>query len=693
MCMNFGCIGPKHAALEYNLKSSHKGDLSVLDGKYLYGVAYYPEQWDSSRWELDFAKMKELGINTVRMGEFAWSRFEPREGRFEFDWMDKAINLAASHGIKTILCTPTASIPPRLVKAHPEVLSGNREGQYSQGVRKGHNSNSYELLRANDRIVQAMAAHFGNNPNIIGWQLDNEPGYPFTMNDAISEMAFRDWLKDRYKTIDALNTAWTGAFWSLEYTSWDEIHLPPLNRADGGSNPGQVIDSRRFFSDSFLSYLKRQEVILRKHIGNRYIYINWPNTFWSMNIFECSAMLDFNGWDNYSFDPGVTDYRKLYGVDIHHDLCRSANADQYFIISEQPPQSPACASPKGVWLRTMMGVAHGAYGTLFFEWRPPIGGGEQGCSSVLELDGNFGPSYPQLIRLGMELPKLAEALKGSKTISDLAVLYSYDNQWIQGWWMGNYPQAYDNVACDYYVALKSLKRNVDVISENHFFKDYKIIAAPGLQVVSDDLAKRLLEYARDGGTLIINHQTGTKDTFNRFRELPSPGVFALASGMEAAWVGSDIAGKNIKKFKIKLGNLEFEPATCMELLHLQGAETLATFSGGELEGKPAVTFSRYGKGYIVYVGTDATSQAFYEAVLKVVANRLHIEPLVDVPQDVEVTTMQTANELFYFIVNLTDSPRDINIKEPLVNVLNGKNEEKTIELSGLDAIVLKQGRK
>jgi len=409
-----------------------------------------------------------------------------------------------------------------------------------------------------------------------------------------------------------------------------------------------------------------------------------------MDIFKASDMLDFHGWDNYSAHPGVADFRELYGAGIHHDLCRRANSSQVFIISEQPAQSPACASSKGVWLRTMIDLAHGAYGTLFFEWRPPLGGAEQGYASALQPDGSFGSSQNMLIKIGNDLPKLAQALKGSKTIADIAMIYSYDNQWYQGWWMGNSKQAYDNISCEYYIGLKSLKRNIDVISEKHSFNGYKIIAAPALQMLSDSLAQKLLTYVNHGGTLIINQRTGTKDLFNRFRELSSPGVFAKAAGMQAEWVENSIIGRNLKNFKIKVDNQTFEPASYMDLIKLDGAEPLSSFSGGELEGKPAVTIHKFGNGFILYIGTDTTTPEFYEKVFNILANRIKIEPLADVPLDVEVTTRQTSSQIFYFFINLTDAPRNFQIKEPLIDVLTGKTVSGKFELDGLEAVVLKK---
>jgi beta-galactosidase len=162
--------------------------------------------------------MQELGINAVRMGEFAWAKFEPAPGKFDFAWMDEAIEIASRHNVHAILATPTASVPPWLYQDYPDVLSGNENGPYSYGGRKGYNTNSSHYLDACARIVTALAGHYGHNPGVIGWQLDNEPGFPFQEYDPVSEKAFQAWLTRRYGTLDELNKVWNGAFWSNSYT-------------------------------------------------------------------------------------------------------------------------------------------------------------------------------------------------------------------------------------------------------------------------------------------------------------------------------------------------------------------------------------------------------------------------------------------------------------------------------------------
>jgi beta-galactosidase len=215
---------------------------------YFLGASYYPEWWEPSEWERDFRMMSELGLNTVRMGEFAWALYEPSEGNFRFEWMDKAIALANSYHIDVILGTPTASVPPWLHQLHPDVLGANEIGPYTYGGRKGYCVNSQHYIQACERIVTALAVHYGNHPGVIGWQLDNEPGGPFKCFDVNCESAFRVWLQKRYGTLDTLNKAWGGAFWSNWYTDWAQIGFPK-NSAESGWQPAISLDYRRFLSD------------------------------------------------------------------------------------------------------------------------------------------------------------------------------------------------------------------------------------------------------------------------------------------------------------------------------------------------------------------------------------------------------------------------------------------------------------
>lgn len=666
--------------LEY-LGSNVKTNKVEFPNMFLSGSSYYPEQWPQEQWESDFCKMKELGFNVVRMGEFAWSFFEPKEGEFNFEWTDKAIALAAKYQIKTIMCTPTANVPPWLRQKHPEVLGANSKGDFKLGARKGNNVNSKEYVKALQRITEAMAEHYGNHPDIIGWQLDNEPGYPFELYDDVSLVGFQQWLKQRYKTLSALNDAWGGAFWNLNYSAWEQIEFP-TNRGDGGWNPGQKLDFRRFFSDGFANHLTLQSKILRKKIDSRFIFTNWPNLYWSVDPYQAGQnYIDATGWDNYSSTPGLCDYRDLFTISLHDGISRSAT-DQRFLIAERQAQVPAHADPDALRTLAYINLANGSFGSIYFEWRPPLTGQEEGYVSVLQMDGSFGPAKSVFIKMNKEFEKIFPQIKETKIEADIALLYSYQNQWEQGFWQ---QEGYDLEADRYFKALKTLDHNIDVISEGGKFSDYKVIAAPGLKLLSENTFSQLKNFVEDGGTLIINRQSGVKDTLNRYRPLLPPGLFRemsgigiVASSSKASMYGNLMMGndnqlKN-RTFSINISDTDssFEPRTIIEQIELEGAETLATANGGTLTGKSVITIHKWGKGNVVYVGSDCSNQDFYDAFMKKVAERIKISPRMNVPTGVDVIVRSDNSTDYFFVLNYTATHKKIQIPYHMFDLISGK---------------------
>lgn len=657
------------------------------------GSSYYPEQWEPSRWEDDFRKMQEIGFNTVRMGEFAWAFFEPAPGQFSFDWMDRAINLAARRGVKTILCTPTASPPPWLRQQQPDVLGGNEKGPFKYGARKGYCTNSAAFLSAADRIVTAMVKHYEGNPNIAGWQLDNEPGYPFVCYDDNCLHAFRRWLQERYRSLERLNLAWGTAFWSHVYSDWDQIEFP-INVGDGGWNPGQRLDYRRFFSRSYLDYLRRQEQILRPAVGDGYIFTNWPNTTWSVDVFEAAGFLDLSAWDNYTATPGVTPAREQFGSGLNHDLCRCAGPNGRFLIAEQSTQPPAHALPEGIRLQTYIDLAHGAEGTIFFEWRPPLGGAEQGYISILQLDGSFGPAYQQYVQMGEELARIGPELARAQTVSEVALLYSYENQWEQGFWCGE--NGYDSEAHRWYQGLKTLGHNIDVLPPSADLSAYRLVVAPGLRIATEDLAERLARYVSSGGCLVLNHQAGTRQEDNRYHELLTPGVFLdlagvkvpsrVAAGALAGQLMLGLSDQGTRGHGVMFDGDDhsFEPAAVLERIDLVTAQGVAQFRGGRMTGAPAITMNRFGLGRLYYVGCESRDPAFYDRLGRFLGEALAIEPLLDVPEGVEVVSRIKDDLEYLFVLNLTEEMKVIALPERMKELVTEKEYPNSLGLPGLD---------
>jgi beta-galactosidase len=349
------------------------------------GMAYYPEHWPRERWPIDARLMREANIQAARVGEFAWSRFEPQEGSYDFQWMDDAIETLAQEGVQTIMCTPTATPPAWLVHKHPEILPVDANGLIARpfGGRRTYCASVPIYHEYTTRIVTAMAEHYGSHPNIIGWQIDNELANVYALGQArcyceSCRQGFIAWLQERYSSLQALNEAWGTVFWSQEYTAWDQMVLPRRGTAGEGLSPSHVLDFYRYFSDSWSDYCRLQADILRPHCGERWISTN----------FAAGVARDLGGSDRPLFHtsvwfPCVVDWRDLsesldfpawsshlggIGAAMCADYLRGIREDGNFAVLEGG----------GPRIRSYQPVARGATGLAPFRWRMPLFGAESG---------------------------------------------------------------------------------------------------------------------------------------------------------------------------------------------------------------------------------------------------------------------------------------------------------------------------
>jgi beta-galactosidase len=697
-------LARRHAAfgLAWEVRSGPEKASTEIWDRYLLGSAYYPEWWPKEEWETDFRQMQELGLNTVRMGEFAWSRFEPAPGKFDFDWMDEAIELANRRDIRVILGTPTGSIPPWLYQLHPDVLSGNEIGPYTYGGRKGYCTSSENYLAACASVVTAMAEHYGKHRGVIGWQLDNEPGYPPQSYDAVTERAFQAWLQKRYGTLEALNSEWNGAFWSNEYTDWSQIRIP-RNSAESGWQPAISLAYRRFFSDSFLNHLRRQAEILRRHCGNQFIFTNWPAPTWSVDVFAAAAeFLDATAWDNYVSAPGVGNFRRQYIAGFLSDFSRCAGPHQRFLCAEQNAYVPPNAKDEGLRLQAYSDLAHGSRGQLFFEWRRPLAGAEEHRPSFIKgFDGELNPAKNKLRQIAQELGRLGPLLSKATTVSEIALLYDFANEWAQGYGgIGDKNPRYNGECQAFYNGFKVLQRNIDVVPTSVDFTPYKLIVASNLRLVDDATAERLKRFVANGGTLVLNNRAGTQNTGNSMRLMLAPGPFTEMAGVHAEAMLDlveyntqngflDAAHLTELSFRFAGEEAVYHPRSIMESLILRGAEVLATVHGGEITGRPAVTRNRYQQGWAYYVGVDSVEDEFYEALARMVGTTCGLAPLIAAPYGVEVTSRHDEGNTYYFLLNLTETPHEkIDLPRPMNDLIKQRKQVMQISLGPLESAVL-----
>ena len=668
-------------------------------GRFVYGVDYYPEAWDEGQWEKDAAMMEQAGINFVRLGEFAWAKMQPEEGRFDFAWLDRALKVLNAHGIRAVLGTPTAAPPAWLYARYPDIAAMDEHGvRYRFGSRRNYCLHNPDFLAATRRIVGAIAEHYKDHPGVLGWQIDNELGGPYCY-DSYCQTAFQKWCRSKYPTLAALNRAWGTIFWGHTYTAWSQVPLP-WNTLYEAHSPSLALDYNRFFSDSTADYLKFQAGILRRIAPSKAITHNEMGLFDAIDYSVLNASLDFVAWDNYPmFEP---DYASYYGPALGHDLMRGSIENQSFMVMEQQAGLPGWqifwgrqASPALYRVWAYQAIAHGADGVCFFRWRTSRFGTEQYWQGILDQDSYPNARYQVVAQMGKELPKLTELLDGSKVVSEVALLVSPDSRWafhiqplIEGAGASGGPKAnfdYNRQLHEYYDARRRQGINVDVVFPQSEFSSYKVIIAPSLFVVDAPLVSKLRQFVEQGGALVLTYRSGVKDEHNVVTDYTLPGPLASLAGVAI----HEFDPQTNQEQEIDAGAAGRFPARVwFDILEPSTAEVLATYAKGYYAGKAAVTRNRVGKGWVYYVGTESSSDNFYDHGAEAVAKQAGIAIGPKLPAGVEMATRQKEGERIVFLLNYTESAQTVTLEGSYRNALTSEAESGQISIPPLDVKVL-----
>jgi beta-galactosidase len=334
-------------------------------------------------------------------------------------------------------------------------------------------------------------------------------------------------------------------------------------------------------------------------------------------------------------------------------------------------------------------VAYGSQGTLFFEFRAPLSGSEMGYVSMLEPDGSPGASAAVLRQTSAEIGRLNPRLSKARTMADLALIYSYENSWDQGFRIregAGVGRGYDNVAARYYTGMKSLKRNVDVIPATRDFAQYRVVVAPGLRIVSDEDADRLSQWVQGGGILVLDRQAGTRSQDGRLRPLVEPGVFAPLAGVR---VSGTLGDRNTSNVSFAGAEGDFPVEDC-ELVEMNGGESLASYHEFSLEGRPAVTVHAAGRGFVIYVSFSCVKDTFFDALFAVIARRFAIAPLLTVPRDVDVVSRTDGKSEFIFLLNNSRVPFVIELPKSFKELLSNSSVAESLTLPALEVAILER---
>jgi beta-galactosidase len=630
------------------------------------GAAWYPEQWPESRWEADLTLMQQAGIHMVRVGEFAWSKMEPSEGHYDLDWVDRAVTAAAKHGIYTVLGTPTAAPPAWLTQKYPETLRVDENGKPAEhGNRQQFSFASPKYRELARKIAAQMAMRFGHNPYVLGWQIDNE--YADESYDPDTKAQFEQWLKTRYGTLDNLNARWTTEYWSQTYSDWNQI---PIETRRG--NPGLLLSWRRFVSDTWRSYQKNQLDVIRSNADRRqFITTNMMGWFDRYDHYTVSEDLDLASWDDY-VGEGHLDPAKNGAA---HDLTRGFKRKNFWIMETQPGfvnWAPINNSLDQGEVRAMAwhGVGHGADTVSYWQWRSALNGQEEYHGTLLGADGTPVPLYAEVRQIGEEFAKAGAILAGTSPKSDVAILHSYDSRWAINWQRHN--TNYDPVAgiISYYAPLRAISQSIDIIAPTAPLSSYKLVVAPGLNVVSDAAANNLIAYVEQGGHLVFGQRSAMKNDDNGLQTERQPGPLAelLGGRVEQYYALVDpvpVAGQ----FGSGSGKLWAEllsaKASDVEVLERYGK------SNGWLDGQPAAITRKVGKGRITYIGMWM-DDAGMAAAAQWMADISGVRPAIaGIPAGVEVYPRYGEHGAVYILVNFSKTEQAVSLPKRMADVLNG----------------------
>ena len=655
------------------------------------GVCYYPEHWDRSLWQDDLRRMKENGIRTVRVAEFAWSIFEPEEGVFSFELFDSFLDLAEQEGMKVIFGTPTATPPVWLTEKYPEVLNSRKDGVLLRhGMRRHYNYNSKTYHRLASVIVQKIAEHYAKRPCIVGWQIDNELNCE--INEFYSEsdtFIFREYLQEKYKTLEALNEAWGTVFWNQTYNDWSQVFVPRTT-ANDMTNPHQMLDYTRFISESAIRFCKMQSDILRKYIKEG-DFITTNGMFGNLDNHRmtdtCLDVYTYDSYPNFAYcmqeDP--KNNRTLNDRKWSMNLSEVRSICPHYGIMEQQSgangwntrlDAPA-PKPGQMMLWAMQSIMHGADYISFFRWRTATKGTEIYWHGILDYDNRDNRKLQELQKI-YKRTQAIEEITGAEYVAPLGLVRDYDNLFDaqQDVW---HRQVADSSEKEIFVSAQLNHTPMDYVymredTDAEELKKYKVLIYPHAEILTEKTCRVLEEYVRRGGLLIIGARTGQKDINGQCVMKQMPGLFSSAT--QSAVKEFTLIGPDDESVFMNWSGREVETGVFNDILEPVGtdAKVLADYSGNYYKGSPALIETKVGEGKILHFGgtfTRNTVKEFleYAGILEPFADLIHV------PEECELAIRKKEDKEYLFVLNFSKYDQEIQIYHAMTDM----DSDETIE--------------
>lgn len=636
-----------------------------------YGGDYNPEQWDEQTMEEDMRLFEEAGITIVTLNVFSWALLQPSEDTYDFTTLDRIVDTVTKHSLSICMATSTAAHPAWMARKYPDILRTEFNGMKRKyGSRHNSCPNSPNFRRLSRNLAGALAEHYKDQKNIVAWHISNEYGGACYCENC--ERAFRGWLKQKYKTLDALNKAWGTNFWSHTFYDWDEIVAPNLlsEHIDETTTDFQGIslDYARFNSDSILQNCVDERDAIREVLPDAAVTTNMMYYFKDLDYQKWAKELDFASWDSY---PRY--YTKPASVALWHDVMRSLRHGQPFWLMEQTPSvtnwQPVnrIRRPGEMRLWSYQAVAHGADSVMFFQMRRSAAASEKYHGAVIDHVGtNQTRVFREVKALGGELKKLGNQTTGARTPAKVAILFDWNNWWAVEYSSGpNDRLRYTEEVHRYYEALFEQNVSVDLVDVYADLSAYQLVIAPTLYMVKPGVDEALKTFVKNGGELIVSFFSGIVDENDHVTLGGYPGKLRDLLGI---WVEEiDAVPEESPNAFTYQG--ETYPATLLcDLLHAETAEVHATYRDDFYSGMPAITCNHYGKGKAWYVAT-ASDHSFYQQFLKDRIEECSIAPVLNTPKGVEAALRESEKGTFLFLLNHNKTEETVLLPDGGVDLL------------------------
>lgn len=656
-----------------------------------YGGDYNPDQWDDATIEEDLRLFEQAGINLLTLPVFSWAKLEPKEGVYDFGWLDRVLDKIAQHGMKVCLATPTTAQPAWLSTQYPEVLPVDIAGRKrTHGMRVFFCYNSKKYRERAAALAEQMAKRYQRHPALAMWHISNEYGtYCYCPT---CQAKFREWLKNRYGTVERLNEAWNLAFWGRIVYDFEEVTLPTELNDDYRFNPPIELDYMRFVTDSTSECFLNEYNVIKKYTPDIPVMTNMSGYIKKLDQSVLTQNLDIVGWDNYpapGADPSFVAFK--------HEIMRGLKNGQSFMMTEQSPNQQnwqpynKLKRPGEVRLLTYQAMAHGSDTCMFFQMHQSVGGQEKFHGSVIPLSGGErSRTYQECKALGQELKGLKDLFVGARIEARAGILFDWNSWWALELSSGpSKDMNYLESTAKYYKAFHDQNIPVDVLMHYADFSQYKIIVAPMLYMMRGDVAGRLNAFVKNGGILITTTMSGLVDENDRLIFGDYPGPLKDAMGI---WVEETDALYPTEQNQMKrrpgaedlLKNDSYACGFLCDVVHAEGAEVLAAFGSDFYQGCPCLTRHLFGEGMGYYIATEP-GQEFLNDFLGAVCRENGILPLYPSSEGMELTCRVKGDTKVVFALNQSKKDGWVDFGgEKLKELFNGETVTGRVEVKALD---------